>query len=451
MDATIEDACAVAFGKTIYPYQKEIIEASFKQRKTTIRATTRAGKSYCMAMVAIMRAVLLPIHKVILVAPTHDKTRIIMNYIADLLASNPMFDQWAMVSTAGMTKLERLRKEVSKKRITGTNGSEIQCLSVDLDSRGFGVMGWAAPTVIIDETDMIDDESYIKIFRMLLESAENTCLMEIGNPFSLAHFYRHHNEDGWHKIHINAVDCVAAGRLTQEAVDEQRKEMTAVEAQVLLDAEFPDEIEMAVFTKEAIEKCAESATGEDYEKILIGIDVARGGRDRTVITVGGVTGRRVDYLTHREMDTRDIMTIAGAASLMATDMEEKYGKGKIRIGVDCVGTGSGVHDRLKEIGYKTYEFMAGNKATEIRYYNIKTEAAFRLNEMMKAGNLKNVPAASKYTLQLRAWTYEVRSDRQLKIVDPEDKSPDWADSLLIMAFLEIYHGMTEARVPMRGF
>ena len=114
MDATIEDACAVAFGKTIYPYQKEIIEASFKQRKTTIRATTRAGKSYCMAMVAIMRAVLLPTHKVILVAPTHDKTRIIMNYIADLLASNPMFDQWAMVSTAGMTKLERLRKEVAE-------------------------------------------------------------------------------------------------------------------------------------------------------------------------------------------------------------------------------------------------------------------------------------------------------------------------------------------------
>ena len=70
--------------------------------------------------------------------------------------------------------------------------------------------------------------------------------------------------------------------------------------------------------------------------------------------------------------------------------------------------------------------------------------------MMKAGNLRNVPQASSYTLQLRAWTYEVRSDRKLKIVDPEGKSPDYADSLLIMAYLEIYYGMTEVRTATRG-
>ena len=305
-------------------------------------------------------------------------------------------------------------------------------------------------TTIVDETDEIDDESYAKVYRMLLES-ETSQLIEIGNPWRLGHFYQHHHDPEWVKIHIPASACVAAGRMTQEAVDDQRRNLTDLESQVLLDAEFPDEVEMAVFTKEAIASCTAPASEPEYEKILIGIDVARGGRDRTIITVGGVKGRQVHYLTHREMDTRDIMHVAGAASMMAEDLEDKYGKGKIRISVDCVGTGSGVHDRLKEIGYKTYEFMAGNKATDIRYYNIKTEAAFRLNEMMKAGNLKNIPVASKYTLQLRAWTYEIRSDRQLKIVDPEDKSPDYADSLLIMAFLEIYHGMTEVRVPLRGF
>jgi len=157
MDApTIEEVCAVAFGKSIYFYQKDIIDAAFRHRKITIRATTRAGKSYCMAMVAILRATLLPNHPVGIIAPTHDKTRIIMNYVADLLASNPMFDEWAMVSTEGLTKLERLRKEVSKKRITGTNGSAIQCLSVDLDARGFGVMGWAFPCLPKDVLILTD-------------------------------------------------------------------------------------------------------------------------------------------------------------------------------------------------------------------------------------------------------------------------------------------------------
>ena len=444
--------CKELFQVEIYPYQEEMLKAAFdpKVRKITIRAATRAGKSYCMAMVAIAKATLEDNHRVGIIAPTYPKTKIIMSYVADLLAANSIFDQIVMVESAGLTKLERLRKEVSKHRITFHNGSSIEIKSVDLASKGFGVTGFAYSTVEVDETDEIDDESYAKIYRMLLES-ETSRIIEIGNPWRLGHFYRHHNEDDWVKIHIPATACIACGRMTAEAIADQRANLTDLEAQVLLDAEFPDEIEMAVYTKEAVEKCTEPAKSEDYEKILIGIDVARGGRDRTVITVGGVTGRRVDYITHQEMDTRDIMSIVGSASLMAQNMEDRYGKGKIRIGVDCVGTGSGVHDRLKEIGYKTYEFMAGNKATEIRYYNIKTEAAFRLNEMMKAGNLKNVPAASKYTLQLRAWTYEVRSDRQLKIVDPEDKSPDWADSLLIMAFLEIYHGMTEARVPMRGF
>lgn len=445
-------AMTSAFFKTKpYPYQEEIFKAAFnrKNRRITIRAATRAGKSYCLGMTAILKAVLSDNHRVGIIAPTYPKTKIIMSYVADLLAENDMFDQIVMVEAAGLTKLERLRKEVSKQRITFLNGSSIEIKSVDLASKGFGVTGFAYDTTIVDETDEIDDESYAKIYRMLLES-DDSQIIEIGNPWKLGHFYHHHHDDDWVKIHIPASACVAAGRMTAEAVEDQRKNLTSLEAQVLLDAEFPDEIEMAVFTKEAIAKCAEKAQSEQYEKILIGVDVARGGRDRTVITVGGVLGKQIHYLQHQEMDTRDIMGVAGAAALTSETMEERYGKGKVRISVDCVGNGAGVHDRLKELGYRVKEFMAGNKATDIRYYNIKTEAAFRLNEMMKAGNLKNVPESSKYMLQLRAWTYEVRSDRQLKIVDPEEKSPDYADSLLIMAFLEIYYGMTEVRVPLRG-
>jgi len=436
--------CAVAFGIEIYPYQERILEAAFSKRKITIRATTRAGKSYCMAMAAILRAVVLPNHRVGIIAPTHDKTRIIMNYIADLLASNPMFDDLVMLSTEGMTKLERLRKEVSKKRITFKNGSSIECLSVDLDSRGFGAMGRAFDTNIIDETDMIDDESYVKIFRMLLESPDS-CLIEIGNPFSLAHFYRHHNDSEWEKIHITAEDCVAAGRLTAGSVQEQRKELTELEARVLLDADFPDEIEMAIFTKKAIDNATKKAPAQENEQILIGIDVARGGRDVSVITEFGVKGNECTFLNSQTMDTRDTMTIVGAAATRA----DAY-KVPVEISVDCVNNAS-VLDRLKELGYKTQEFIAGRGAHDSkRFFNLKTEAAFRLADMMKAGQVSGIPEASRYVLQLRAWTYEIRSDRQLKLIDPEDKSPDYADSLLIALYPAIYHGMFKILVPKRG-
>jgi hypothetical protein len=447
--------CAVAFGIDIYDYQETILKAAFTCRKITIRATTRAGKSYCMAIVAIMRAITLPNHTVGIIAPTHDKTRIIMNYIAELLASNPMFDELVMVSTEGLTKLERLRKEVSKKRITFRNGSSIQCLSVDLDSRGFGVMGWGFSTVIVDESDMIDDESYVKIFRMLLERTENSCLIEIGNPFSLSHFYRHHHDPDWEKIHISAEDCIRVGRLTREAVEEQRKEMTELEAKVLLDADFPDELEYAIFPKQAIENMTRQKEIPKHEKIIIGIDPAAGGRDLTVITPFKVIGGDYYQEDGLVLDTRDAMAIVGKVQEF---IRERYPLEKVEIGVDCVNN-RGILDRLKENGYTTHEFIAGKKArNHTRFFNYKTEVAFKVAELAKEGHIWNVPAASRYVLQLRAWTYEIRSDKQLKVIDPEEKSPDFADSLIIALACDIYHdvafaeGLTGLRPPMhRGF
>ena len=293
-------------------------------------------------------------------------------------------------------------------------------------------------TNIIDETDMIDDESYVKIFRMLLES-EDSCLIEIGNPFSLAHFYRHHNDEEWHKIHIDAQDCIAAGRLTEEGVKEQRAEMSEFEATVLLDANFPEEIDMAVFGKQAIQNMvAQKPEPAKFDKIIIGIDPAAGGRDRTVITPFGVKGNEYwqlekDCIT---MDERDAMKIVGRVQELVTT---KYNSMKVEIATDTVNN-RGIYDRLKENGYTVREFIAGKKAyNHKRFYNYKTEVAFKCAEIGKLGLIHNVPAASRYVLQLRSWTYEVRSDKQIKIVDPEEKSPDHADSLIIALSNDIFH------------
>jgi intein/homing endonuclease len=94
-------------------------------------------------MAAILYATLKNGVRIGIIAPTYPKTKIIMNYVADLLASNPAFDQIVMVDTTGLTRLERLRKEVNKQRITFRNGSSIEIKSVDMTSKGFGVTGFA--------------------------------------------------------------------------------------------------------------------------------------------------------------------------------------------------------------------------------------------------------------------------------------------------------------------
>ena len=86
-----------------------------------------------------------------------------------------------MISTEGLTNLERLKKEVSKKKITLKNNSSIEFKSVDLNREGFAVMGLGYDLIIVEESAEIPDEAYAKIYRMLLEHPDSM-ILEIGNP-----------------------------------------------------------------------------------------------------------------------------------------------------------------------------------------------------------------------------------------------------------------------------
>jgi len=431
------------FHLKLYPYQVNIINKAFTFgiKKITIRATTRAGKSYSMAQVAILKAVFCDKHRVGVVAPTNAKTRIIMNYIAELLAGDPKFDDMVMLNSEGLNKLDRLRNEVSKNRITFTNGSSIEAKSVDLDSRGFGAMGFAYDTTIVDETDEIDDESYSKIYRMLVEVPDSQ-LIEIGNPWRLGHFHQHHYDEGWERIHITWQDCVEAGRMTKEAVADQQKELTALEFGVLFDADFPEELEFAIFSQEALANCTRKLEYLQFDKIVMGVDVARGGRDRTVITIGGVYGEKIAYIEHIVMDTRDTMQIVGRVREL---IDSKYVGKPMEIVVDSIGGGAGVNDRLAELNYNVREFVAGSNARNTeRFTNLKTEVAFKVAELMKDGKITNVPPGGKFILHFRSWIYEVRSDKQVKLVDSK-KSPDEGDSFLMMCSNSLYNEVVMAK------
>lgn len=420
--------CRMLFGVHLYPYQERIFESFFtkKKRKITIRAATRAGKSYTLAMLAILKATFVKNSRIGIIAPTFDKSRYILDYIADFLSSNPRFESVIMLSVEGMTKLERMRKEVSKRRITFRNGSVIEIKSVNLNQQGFGVMGAGYSCIIVDETGEIPDSVYGKIFRMLVEQSDSQ-IIEIGNPWTVdSHFYEHHHADGWEKIIITWQDCVSAGRMTPEAIEEQRRELTPLEFEVLFNAEFPVQIENAVFTDEAIKNAIEMREIPPQGRIIIGADIARGGTDRTVFTVMKKCASTFYFLDSFIHSDGDIMRTSGRlASLMDT-----YGRDNCLATIDTVGLGAGVFDRLNEMGYPVHHFVAGAKAcNDRRFFNKKTETAFLVAQMMKEKRIYNLPAHSKYVLQLRSWTFELKSDKQVKLIDPQ-KSPDEADSLL---------------------
>ena len=129
-------------GITPYPYQNKIIEAILDRnvKRTTIRATTQCGKSYTVAGSSIAFACGYPNSKVGIIAPSKDKTKIIMTYILEMLSSSDLESEIDL-DMMGLTKMERLKREVSKQRVTFKNGSSIEIKTADVKGKGFSLMG----------------------------------------------------------------------------------------------------------------------------------------------------------------------------------------------------------------------------------------------------------------------------------------------------------------------
>lgn len=420
------------FGIDLYPYQQEIIYYVLSEhRKVSIRATTRAGKSYALAIGAIMYASLYPGKTVGIIAPTKDKSRIIMTYIFQMLALSKQMEKVVLVDMKELSRLQKLGREVSKQRISFRGNGYIEIKSADVNKRGFGTMGFAYDLTIVDETAEIPEEVYTKIYRMLVQN-QNAKLFEIGNPWYLNHFYAHKYDDrgGWVSLKIDWERCVREGRMTLADIEDQKRNMSELEFRVLFEAEFPEDIEYSIFTQaNHIDMATRTKEFDTFDEIHIGVDVARGGADYTVYTVLGVRGMDIGFIEYKMRNTRDTMLIS-SDTMEITDRYKELYKGKpIIIKVDVTGVGAGVYDRLTELGYEAQEFVAGKSPHNSRFFNFKSEAVFALADIMYQKRFYNLPKGSKYIQELKSWTFEVRSDRKVKVVDP-DKSPDYSDSLV---------------------
>jgi len=208
---------------------------------------------------------------------------------------------------------------------------------------------------------------------------------------------------------------------------DQKKNLTDLEFEVLFKANFPEDIEQAIFTqKYHIDKAIKEGQPTKFSSYLVGIDVARGGKDYTVATIIGKHKDTYHFIEYFKFDENNLMKVTG----LIQHYLSKYPKDKVSINVDVIGLGAGVKDRLAELEYDVGEFNSQTKPTDKRFYNYKAEQIFALADIMKDGRFYNLPTTSPYILELKKWIFEPRAGK-IRVIDPEDKSPDFADSLVI--------------------
>jgi len=402
-----------------YFYQLKIAEPIYykKHKRIIITATTRAGKTLILALTSILYALKYPNSRILIIAPTYDQAKIMMNYIIQHL-----FDNDFLLSQIANRDL---RTEVSKQKITFNNMSTIEIFSAQGEAER--LMGIGGDLIIVDESALVSDEVFrTRILRMLGDNPDSI-LIEIGNPIHLNHFYEHWNDKNFYKIHISWQDCVREGRLTKEFVEEQKRNLTEWEFKMLYDAEFVDVGEENIFRVSWIERAKNNNFIFDKKEYICGVDVARYGKDETVITILSTDGERYKIEKIINFTKSDITTICGTLINLNKQYNFKH------IVVDDVGIGAGVTDFLREQNINVYPFNAGSKPyNPQRFDNLKSETVWRLKDLFE-NNLIQIMENKKLILQLLAWKLKITSLGKIKIVDPDD-SPDYADSLMLAIY-----------------
>lgn len=178
---------------------------------------------------------------------------------------------------------------------------------------------------------------------------------------------------------------------------------------------------------------ARVAKVDSQAQLVIGLDPARKGDDRTAIIRR--RGRRAYNLeTHYNIDTMEL------AGIMKRIIDKEQPK---RVCIDCIGIGAGVVDRLHELGY-TDIVLGVNVATKAEqpevYKNTRAECWDRMRGWFIQDMPVEIPDSDELQTDLCGLGYKYDSSDRLQIEGKEDAkkrgllSPDTSDALMLTFF-----------------
>jgi hypothetical protein len=158
--------------------------------------------------------------------------------------------------------------------------------------------------------------------------------------------------------------------------------------------------------------------------IILGVDVARFGEDKSVIAVR--QGRKIiELIRYRDMDT---MQLSAKVVRAIKEYHPAY------VFVDGVGIGAGVVDRLRMLGYDIIEVNAGMKPDdEETYYNKRCEMWDRMRIQMREG--MDLPNDADLRKAMIGIEYGFNDKEQMRLERKQDmkkrglESPDDGDAI----------------------
>lgn len=321
----------------------------------------------------------------------------------------------------------------SELRVDYPNGGRVRLYGADNpDSlRGIYLDG-----VVLDEYADMKPSMWSEVIRPALSDRQGWACF-IGTPKGRDAFYQVWREaqkdEAWFTLELRAT---RTGILPESELAAARRQMSESEFMREYECSF-DEPDVDQFIPSAIVDEARTRTAEIKTPVVMGVDVARFGNDRTCFLIR--TGDQIAHIERkRGLDT--MQTAAYAADLANWHQPQT-------IFVDGVGVGGGVVDRLRQMGFRAVDVNAGGSPMQAdRYSNKRAEMWGRMREWLK--DRGTLPDDRELSDDLVAPSYEFDASNRLKLERKEDmkdrglSSPDSGDALaLTFAFPVPVDGM----------
>ena len=413
----------------LWSKQREIVQSVVEHRRTAVRSCHGAGKSFTAGMLAAWWIDTHPPGEAIVVstAPTYKQVHAVL---------------WEEIRSAH-------RKGELPGTVLQTDEWKIGDILVGLgrkpsdhDAHGFQGIHRRYVLAILDEACGIPDQLWTAVEAITTNA--DCRILAIGNPDDPATEFGKvcSPGSGWNVIGISSFDTPnLSGEDIPDRmrpllpdpgwVEDARKrwgeDSPLYKSKVL--GEFPEVSQDTLIPQRYI-VAAQQRDLEPTADPWLGVDVARFGTDRTVITVA--EGGRV-----RVVESRGKQSTTETTGRVIDVFRRTHRASSIR--VDGVGVGGGVVDQLAEQGFPVLDMQAGSGATDPAVFkNARAEWYWGLRQMFEQGAIDIDPDDDELAAQLAALRYNFTSRGQIIIESKDDirkrgmPSPDRADAVMLV-------------------
>ena len=265
-------------------------------------------------------------------------------------------------------------------------------------------------------------------------SGHNAVTVLLGNPVrSSGYFYETHNrlKDEWFTLHVN---CEKSRRVSQEFVREMAikygEESNAYRVRVLGEFPLSDDDTMIPFSvvEQAMNRDIEV---DQFSTVTYGIDVARFGSDKSALAK-----KKGNVITEvKKWQGLDLMQLVGAIK-NEYDAEESQDR-PLSIYIDSIGLGSGVVDRLRELGLPAIGInVSESPAMKTAYVNLRAELWGKMKNWLEQRGCA-LPKDDDLLAELTSPRYTFNSSGKLRLESKDEmkkrglSSPDLADACIL--------------------